>query len=68
MGIAGSTIACFIELVALIIMLLDPAGKPKPIIYLANHALWLNLSSPVNLMLIGIIIGGIGGVLGSSIK
>jgi hypothetical protein len=67
-GVAGSTIACFIETIALMVMLTDPMGKPKPVIYLANHALWLNLSTPVNLMLIGIIIAGIGGILGVSVK
>ncbi|MEM2123590.1 MAG: hypothetical protein QXE79_08155, partial [Candidatus Bathyarchaeia archaeon] len=67
-GVAGSTIACFIETIALMVMLMDPMGKPRLIIYLANHALWLNLSTPVNLMLIGVIIAGIGGILGVSVK
>ncbi|MEM3677835.1 MAG: hypothetical protein QW176_06795, partial [Candidatus Bathyarchaeia archaeon] len=67
-GVAGSTMACFIEILALMVMLTDPVGKPRLIIYLANHALWLNISTPVNLMLIGIIASGIGGMLGASIK
>jgi len=63
-GLIGSMLPCLSGLLLTIAILSSPSQYPIPIMYVVSYILWLNFASPVNLMVIVIIVGGIGAIIG----
>jgi len=67
-GIIGSTIACLSGLVFLLAVMSRAVQHSDILAYFASYFLWLNLAAPVNLFLVVIPIGGIGGAFGGETR
>jgi len=67
-GIIGATIACLSGLVFLLAVMSRTIQHSDVVMYFVSYFLWLNLAAPVNLFLVVIPIGGVGGALGSEIR
>ena len=67
-GIIGSTIACLSGLAFLLAVMSRAVQHSDIVTYFASYFLWLNLAAPVNLFLVVIPIGGVGGALGGETR
>lgn len=67
-GIIGTTIACLSGVVFLLAAMSRIIQHSDVGMYLVSYFLWLNLAAPVNLFLVVIPIGGVGGVFGSEMR
>ena len=67
-GIIGATIACLSGVVFLAAAMSRIIQYSDVGMYFVSYFLWLNLAAPVNLFLIVIPIGGVGGALGSEMR
>lgn len=67
-GIIGATIACLSGLVFLLAVMSRTNQYSDVVMYFVSYFLWLNLAAPVNLFLVVIPIGGVGGAFGSEIR
>jgi hypothetical protein len=66
-GFAGSLSACLIGILALVVVANSTAEPPELLLYMASYALWLNAGSPINLVPVVAMFGGIGGLAGRTI-
>ena len=67
-GIIGSTIACLSGVVFLLAVMSQTLQYSDVLMYFASYFLWLNLAAPVNLFLVVIPIGGVGGAFGGETR
>jgi len=67
-GIIGATIACLSGVVFLLAAMSRIIQYSDVGMYFVSYFLWLNLAAPVNLFLIVIPIGGVGGAFGSEMR
>jgi len=67
-GVIGSTIACLSGVLFLLAVMSRAVQYSDVVMYFASYFLWLNLAAPVNLFLIPIPIGGVGGAFGSEVR
>ena len=67
-GIIGATIACLSGVVFLLAAMSQIIQHSDVGMYFVSYFLWLNLAAPINLFLIVIPIGGVGGAFGSEIR
>ncbi len=65
-GLTGSMLACLIGVATLLTISSAPAEPPELLLYIASYTLWLNLGSPINLIPIVVIIGGVGTIAGNA--
>lgn len=67
MGFAGSLSACLLGIVALVVVANSISEPPELLLYMASYILWLNAGSPINLVPVVAIFGGIGGLTGRAV-
>lgn len=67
-GLVGSTIACLSGVVLILAVMSRTLQHSDVVMYFASYFLWLNLAAPVNLFLVVIPIGGVGGAFGGETR
>jgi len=65
-GFTGSLLACLLGIATLLAVANSPAETLEPLVYVASYVLWLNVGSPINLVPVVVMLGGIGGVTGGA--
>lgn len=67
-GFTGTLLACLLGTAMLLAIANSPAEPLEPFVYVASYILWLNVGSPVNLVLVVVVLGGIGGITGGAVN
>lgn len=67
-GFTGTLLACLLGIAVLLAVANSPAEPLEPLLYVASYILWLNVGSPVNLVLVVVVLGGIGGITGGAVN